>query len=1071
LNKVHLTIVNNWMDPLKDREERSFLYEPIPLAEYIRKANIAVFPGEELHIVYDGKTLEQNEIESVIPRPGDCFVAIPMVAGGGGQDTGKQIASMVAMIALAMTGNYLGAAAMKAGVVGKFGATMIAMGVQMIGAYFINSIAQKRMKQDRKESNTYGWSIVTEMAPGGAIQETGGKIRTGGTLIGYHITTDGDRQYLNMLLCGGEGPVDYDESTGEVYGINPNKILINDNPISNFEGVTVDIRPGINNQSPIPFFNDTYLTSYTSDQLVENDDWIVHQTDGTAQGIEVVIENPQGFYKINDEGKFVEAIAAIACEYKKSTDSQWTTFFPSSAVQRYSAKRASNTWFSIIGYNLTSTYPAGTQVRLLCSGFSKVVFVTGASYSRLNQSDPGRTDFAVDEGVPDTLYAVEFGGVLESIRISSKSSGPFKRIFRMDSLEEAVYDIRVRCTYKNVSDTTLKGSGKLFWTGLTSILYDDFCYPNKILIGIRALATDSLNGAMPNVTWEQTISKCWVFNPHTNQYEQKDKTNPAWRSYDIYHQAKRLMNINTGQYEFIVKGEAAHKMDYDQFAAWANFCNTYNLKCNYIHDQTTNRGDALAPIELVGRGKTLQKGTRVSCVFDAPVTQPVQTFSSANIESGGITIEYIPKKDRANAVEVKFRDASRNFEWHSVPVYSDDWTTATGVQSPTQITLEACTNYEEAYKHAIYQLKCNKYLTKSASWSANVDSIACTVGDVVGLQNDITQWGTGGRIVEVGNDWIKLDKPVTFEAGKSYYVTYRLSNDDLVNQGISDASTQRLVVLFGMGAQDQGGETTDKTTDTLQVLEPFVEDTDSAIKVDSTHFKVSGDKTLTYIEGATIYLEYGNNQTNETIVISSSYNSAANETTIETTDLVPDNLDAVRFAFSKPRINDMYWFGEEKKLYKLFRVMSISLDGNLSRKITALEYIPEVYQDGADIPPEIDYDNSQSQQTITVIANENVDKLSGKVYLNVSWTPTKQYNGALVLIDGKQVYKAKMSETSYTMEAISLKEYEITIKPLDLFGNQDAEGTIKYTVKYDAPPVTPTDIAVYSTVKSCTIVI
>jgi hypothetical protein len=44
------------------------------------------------------------------------------------------------------------------------------------------------------------------------------------------------------------------------------------------------------------------------------------------------------------------------------------------------------------------------------------------------------------------------------------------------------------------------------------------------------------------------------------------------------------------------------------------------------------------------------------------------------------------------------------------------------------------------------------------------------------------------------------------------------------------------------------------------------------------------------------------------------------------------------------------------------------------------------------------------------------------------------------------------------MEVQSLKEYEITVKPLDLFGNPTTEGTIKYTVKYDAPPVPPTEI-------------
>jgi hypothetical protein len=80
-------------------------------------------------------------------------------------------------------------------------------------------------------------------------------------------------------------------------------------------------------------------------------------------------------------------------------------------------------------------------------------------------------------------------------------------------------------------------------------------------------------------------------------------------------------------------------------------------------------------------------------------------------------------------------------------------------------------------------------------------------------------------------------------------------------------------------------------------------------------------------------------------------------------------------------------------LYKLFKITSISLDGEQRRKITALEHIPEVYQDGVDIPPEIDWTPGGLTDVESIRLNEETyQQKDGTVISNilVSWMPTRK---------------------------------------------------------------------------------
>ena len=95
-----------------------------------------------------------------------------------------------------------------------------------------------------------------------------------------------------------------------------------------------------------------------------------------------------------------------------------------------------------------------------------------------------------------------------------------------------------------------------------------------------------------------------------------------------------LKNIHTNQYVYDVRGVAAKRILYDQFKAWADFCDAKRL---YVNIEIVNAGEMLDVINEnianVGRGQVLRFGTRYGCTWDC-VRQPVQMFGMGNIVEG-----------------------------------------------------------------------------------------------------------------------------------------------------------------------------------------------------------------------------------------------------------------------------------------------------------------------------------------------------------------------------------------------------------------------------------------------------
>ena len=463
-----------------------------------------------------------------------------------------------------------------------------------------------------------------------------------------------------------------------------------------------------------------FADSYADQQLNYEltEAWSAHEVQGNeCTGIELTVALPNGLYYSNDSGGLDSTSIALAAECR------------------------------IVGSN------AEWMKLPLCDTTGTGAFLTRRGNGWVNSIDgrlPGGHNGAIRDATNKAIY----------------------RVYRFENLPPGRYEVRMRCVSKG--GTSVRYVNRVYWSQLTQIVYDDFVHPGKALIGIRALATEQLSGNDPVVTWVQERSKVYVWNPYSKAYAEKRADNPAWACYDILHQCRKIGD------RYIVRGEPAERLSYDMFKAWAEQCAAKGYTFNYIYDSAMQTWEALRYPETVGRGKVIMQGTRFTCVYDY-AAQPSQLFTVGNIKQDSFKEEFQGTQGRANVVEISFMNAAKNYERDVLPVFSDDYDVSETLATPTQIELMGCTDLKQAYAHGKHALRANKYELRTCTFDAYVDAIACTLGDVILLQHDVTDWGSGGRVIGADGAAVTLDREITMAAGKRYRLMVRDSSTDALH--------------------------------------------------------------------------------------------------------------------------------------------------------------------------------------------------------------------------------------------------------------------------------------------------
>lgn len=643
------------------------------------------------------------------------YILVKVVPKGGGGG----ILKVVAMIGIAVLSAYTGGLAGAA-----FGATYgVAAGVAVsfAGSMLVNALLpqaspiQNGFSNDNlKTSSTYSWdNSYNKSEQGTPIPKVFGTHKVTPPLIGKYIESVDDKQYFHGLYALNDGQI-----------TNISNIKINDEIISNFDNVSIDVRYGTNNQLVIPDFATTRFDKSVNQKLSTDFD-IVTTESGTTE-LTAVIYFPRGLYYMNDSAQATNNSVKLVVEYSNN-GIDWTPITSNTTVNTYSE------YYLIEDESYAKYNSSGTFVSYVTAIPSDAISLLNGTITPI-----GTVSFLNKISAVPSSYTQPYETITSSL------TSAFRKTFTKKYLIAGTYQVRVRLYELPLSGT--RYGSDVYFEYLEQGVNDGFIYPNTALLAIRALATDQLSGNAPVITCDITANS----------------DNPSIIGQTILNETSGVSSFDT------------------TFTEFYNECNLQNYKCNIVFDSLINVREALDLVTLNGRASIQQFGSEYAVIMDKKDILPAQTFTfgMGNILTDTFKQSYLPINDRANIIQVSYYDKTDEYKRTVVEVSNTTYDNTVD-RKISQLNLIGCVYREQAIRHANYQLKCNRYLSETVSFEAWHDSLVCKYGDIVAVSHDLPQYGYSGRIISANSSQIVLDKEVTFEVGKTYAILLRNKNNQI----------------------------------------------------------------------------------------------------------------------------------------------------------------------------------------------------------------------------------------------------------------------------------------------------
>ena len=1038
LSEQHIktVILTNPFDS-SDREELSLVYQGESIADLLKDVKT------ETAVAVNGRIIQSHEYEKTVPLGGDTLV-IGIAPGGGdsGGGTGKMILRMVAVVALTYFTMGAGAA-----VIGLKAGSAVAIGAYIGGTLLINKlippVSPKAPDQSlgASPSQTYGLDGPKNTSREGIPYPiVFGKYRMAGNIINTRTLNRGSKQTLYMLMNAGEG---------EIAGISD--VEINDEPAENYD-TEVTTRLGKLNQDPIPDFLDASSDRYINYTLVDREDSYTMTIDQAASGFEVDIKFQSGLGAVsNTDGSNITRRVSALMLYQpvNGRKHMWKAVHETNTKQGAGGPDIDDL---IRGYDyyeqdraIAIPFSPGSDVDM--SDYEKILFKHSFSESETIRNDASGNDFMVEPGgkwqsnqydQPTNHYYQIFGvrpdGTEESLggsnfmsenRFEAKGLRTFSGAYneqsqftiKSDELPLGRYRVLVeRITPEhdnNAQDREMTVNDAMSIMTLREYRgVEGIGYVNTALIGIKTELDNKLSN-LPKVTYLNHGMLIETFkrnaaNPSQFDMTMKASNNPAWIVYAMYTNKRWGAKLDKDRIMF------------EEFYAWAQVCEQNGWLFNGVFDSRMNIFEAARAVAKVGHGVITPSGTRIGINIYAK-KQMTQMFTEATIEEGSLTLNWLPLKERANVIDCTYYDKDNKYLPRTFRYYNDSLLASKHRFRPTDMNLFGVDNYEQAVKECIFALNMNQ-LSMNASFSTDVQAIACRVGDVVGIQHSMPAWGVGG-LVSKGSTTsvVKLDRPVTMEAGKEYSIL--LHYDSVQVDYLSGCSIQSgdLRTLRLTSKPDANANRVVFNSEEFDIEAIDYDEVDSQwIAI------LDRDAKGTRTAPARFY------QTDASVTRKVTTVAGSNTALAVTTNLPAAPSQHMQFSF-----------GENEKQVKKILVSEISGEGVEKRTISGLEYYDSVYDEElvTDLPnfssfPTPDYTVSEVVGDEVVYGNA-VDK---KRKLVMRWAyhdsnATQQANVYVRFTSNDYVLVSKQAATSAEINmsdpSVDITRLYIKIVPLN----------------------------------------
>ncbi|WP_077543101.1 host specificity protein J, partial [Rodentibacter genomosp. 1] len=451
-------------------------------------------------------------------------------------------------------------------------------------------------------------------------------------------------------------------------------------------------------------------------------------------------------------------------------------------------RRGSQVQEIIPGFNTSEKeINVGTQVRkttpitrtVTDSKVSRLRLTLGVQ-SLFQQNDQGDTNGA---SVSLTVY---IGNQSYPITMSGKYSSQYLQQHTFSNLPAVPFTVRV---VRNTADSkSQRLQNNTVWASYTEIIDTEFTYPNTALIGVKFDSEYFSN--IPNRTYDVKGIKVKVpsnYNPITRQYRGMwDGTfklawsdNPAWVLYDIvtnkrYGLGQRLGEFGADKWALYQVAQYCDQLVPDGFGG-----KEPRFTCNaWLTDQRAAY-DVINDICSIFRAMPVWNGRELTVVMDRP-SDPVWTYTNANVENGEFTYTFSAKKARHNAIQVEYADKDNAYE-KTIEYVSDDEAIRKNGLNVKKITAFGCTSRGQAHRTGLWLLQTEKLETKTVTFTVGAEGLMHVPGDIIKVA-DIDYAGTniGGRVLKIVGKKVTLDREIDITANSYFtYINAQAKHQDI----------------------------------------------------------------------------------------------------------------------------------------------------------------------------------------------------------------------------------------------------------------------------------------------------
>ncbi|WP_295658063.1 phage tail protein [uncultured Haemophilus sp.] len=314
------------------------------------------------------------------------------------------------------------------------------------------------------------------------------------------------------------------------------------------------------------------------------------------------------------------------------------------------------------------------------------------------------------------------------------------------------------------------------WSSYTEIIDTEFTYPNTALIGVKfdseyfsniPARTYDLLGLRVKVpsnydtrtrkytgTWDGTFKTDWT-------------DNPAWILYDVvtskrYGLGNRLGEFGADKWTLYQVSKYCDQLVPDGFGGQEP-----RFTCNAWLTEQRSAYDVINDICSIFRAMPVWNGQQLTVVMDRP-SDPVWTYTNANVEKGEFNYTFSAKKARHNAIQVEYADKDNGYE-KAIEYVSDDESIRRNGLNVKKITAFGCTSRGQAHRTGLWLLQTEKLETKTISFVVGAEGLMHVPGDIIKVA-DTYYAGTnvGGRVLAVNGKKVTLDREISVN-GNSYF--------------------------------------------------------------------------------------------------------------------------------------------------------------------------------------------------------------------------------------------------------------------------------------------------------------